>query len=235
MPFLSFRATGISGNQQAWDGGSCSACVNLPGCAETKNDCELLSRFVDVHPWYSLHLQDSGRLTSFISTLQGLYFFSALFVLSVSAVILCVCVVCCSHFMDCISEKKKRDDMFEIIWNRSNVQDRKNHMMCCITFYWWGSRLSYIKFRSAASPIPTDFVRTDGTDVHEVGERLHEAWKWRARPEEQQHEQHAAGIRENTALPANVGLDQILNSCNEKPFPRTRESPLVSRTSTDAK
>ncbi|CAJ0607534.1 unnamed protein product [Cylicocyclus nassatus] len=35
---------------------------------------------------------ESGRLTSFVSTLQGLYFFSALFVLSVSAIILLIAV-----------------------------------------------------------------------------------------------------------------------------------------------
>ncbi|GMS85127.1 hypothetical protein PENTCL1PPCAC_7302, partial [Pristionchus entomophagus] len=46
----------------------------------------------------------SFRLTSFISTLQGLYFFSALFAFTLIALCLCCCVVGCSHFMDCLGD-----------------------------------------------------------------------------------------------------------------------------------
>ncbi|GMR37327.1 hypothetical protein PMAYCL1PPCAC_07522, partial [Pristionchus mayeri] len=46
----------------------------------------------------------SFRITSFISTLQGLYFFSALFAFTLIALCLCCCVVGCSHFMDCLGD-----------------------------------------------------------------------------------------------------------------------------------
>lgn len=70
-------------------------------------------------------LKDSGRLTSFISTLQGLYFFSALFALSMVALCLCCCVVGCSHFMDCLGDGRRSLVNFFLKWSLSHVRKKK--------------------------------------------------------------------------------------------------------------